>query len=51
MSPVAPLIADQSEKLSPAVDLNQVRFRYTGGPNILHLPSLVIERHEGNSRP
>ena len=46
MSPVAPVTPDQSPKLPPAVELDQVRFRYAGGPDILHIPSLLIERHE-----
>jgi putative ABC transport system ATP-binding protein len=32
--------------LSSAVELDQVRFRYADGPNILHIPSLIVERRE-----
>jgi putative ABC transport system ATP-binding protein len=46
MSPGAPVAPNQPAKLPTAVELDQVRFRYAGGPDILHIPSLVIERHE-----
>jgi putative ABC transport system ATP-binding protein len=46
MSQVAPAAPTESSKLAPAVELSQVRFRYEGGPDILHIPSLVVERHE-----
>jgi putative ABC transport system ATP-binding protein len=46
MSQVVPATASPSSLLSPAVELTEVRFRYAGGPDILYIPSLVIERHE-----
>jgi ABC-type bacteriocin/lantibiotic exporter with double-glycine peptidase domain len=46
MSQVAPAAPTESAKLLPAVELSQVRFRYEGGPDILYIPSLVIQRHE-----
>jgi putative ABC transport system ATP-binding protein len=46
MSQVAPAAPTESAKLAPAVELTQVRFRYEGGPDILYIPSLVIQRHE-----
>ena len=46
MSPMAPLTPDQRSQMSSAVELEQVRFRYGDGPNILHIPSLTVERRE-----
>jgi putative ABC transport system ATP-binding protein len=46
MSQVAPMAPAEPAELSPAVELDRVRFRYEGGPDILQIPSLVIARHE-----
>ena len=46
MSPAAPVATDRPPPLHPAVELDQVRFRYAGGPDILHTPSLLIEGRE-----
>src|SRR5919109_1558731 len=49
MSRVTPMAADEPEKLSPAVELDHIGFRYVGEPDIVRIvriPSLVIERHE-----
>ena len=46
MSPVATMTPDQPLQVHSAVELDQVAFRYAGGPDILDIPSLRIERHK-----
>jgi putative ABC transport system ATP-binding protein len=46
MSPAASLSAAEASGTAPAVELEALRFRYEGGPEILHIPSLVIGHKE-----
>jgi putative ABC transport system ATP-binding protein len=46
MSQVMPVVLDERARLSPAIEFKQVRFRYAGGHDILHIPSLIIGRQE-----
>jgi putative ABC transport system ATP-binding protein len=42
MTPAIPLRSPEASKSAPTVKLEDVRFRYEGGPEILHIPSLAI---------
>jgi putative ABC transport system ATP-binding protein len=46
MSELAPMSPGGPSRGPPAVELEQVRFRYEGGPDVLHIASLVIGCHE-----
>jgi putative ABC transport system ATP-binding protein len=46
MPPAAPLSTAQGSKAAPAVEFEGLRFRYEGGPEILHIPSLAIGHKE-----
>jgi putative ABC transport system ATP-binding protein len=42
MPPAAPLSTPQGSEATPVVECEGLRFRYEGGPEVLHIPSLVI---------